>query len=166
MSAYRLAIRPAASSSAPNSFLLTFFCTLLHGAKCYPLSFHTNPNSFAQNTGVAYPPLPLVGRSQSEKLSPVTPFAAALADPLHPLENPATLSPVFAALTHFVTSKPFVCHSYKKHPGVAYACASSGNLIMEQFRSSHVITARTASMLHTQTVSLRRGCPVGNFLTC
>jgi hypothetical protein len=34
------------------------------------------------------------------------------------IENTATLSPAFATLTGFVTANPFVCHSYKKTPGV------------------------------------------------
>jgi hypothetical protein len=35
-------------------------------------------------------------------------------------ENPATLSPFPVTLTSLVTPNSFVCHSYKKHPGVGY----------------------------------------------
>jgi hypothetical protein len=49
---------------------------------------------------------------------PLSPFFAALADRSQLAENPATLSLVFATLTRFVTSNPFVCHSYEKTPGV------------------------------------------------
>jgi hypothetical protein len=35
-------------------------------------------------------------------------------------DNPTTLSPAFAALTHFASSKSFVCHSYTKSPGVRH----------------------------------------------
>ena len=49
--------------------------------------------------------------------APVTPFFAT--DTVDPqlTENPATLSPVLATLTRRVKPYPFVCHSYKKHPG-------------------------------------------------
>jgi hypothetical protein len=50
--------------------------------------------------------------------APLTPFFAALTGSLQLIENQATLSPAFATLTHFVTVKSFVCHSYKKAPGV------------------------------------------------
>ncbi len=50
--------------------------------------------------------------------APVTPFVATLTVSSQLTENPATLSPVFATLTRHVKPSPFVCHSYKKHPGV------------------------------------------------
>jgi hypothetical protein len=65
-------------------------------------------------------------------LAPVTPFLvypelrrvypeprrATLALDSQLTENPATLSPFPATLTSRVNPNPFVCHSYKKHPGV------------------------------------------------
>src|ERR1700730_18129593 len=59
-----------------------------------------------------------VGCQLSPVSHPVSPFVATLADSSQPIENPATLSPVFATLTSRVNPKSFVCHSYKKHPGV------------------------------------------------
>jgi hypothetical protein len=41
-----------------------------------------------------------------------------LTSPLQLTENTATSSPAFATLTHHVNRNPFLCHSYRKHPGV------------------------------------------------
>jgi hypothetical protein len=49
---------------------------------------------------------------------PLSPFLATLTSNSQLVENPTTLSPAFAALTRCVKSKSFVCHSYKKPPGV------------------------------------------------
>ena len=49
-----------------------------------------------------------------------TPFPATLASLPQTAENATTLSPAFATLTNHVNHKPFVCHSYKKTPGVGY----------------------------------------------
>ena len=46
--------------------------------------------------------------------SPLSPFPATLTSTAQLIENPSTLSPLFAALTTFVTAKSFVCHSYRK----------------------------------------------------
>jgi hypothetical protein len=62
--------------------------------------------------------LPLVARRRSQPaFAPVTPFVATDTAASQLTENPATLSPVFATLTRRVKPNPFVCHSYKKHPG-------------------------------------------------
>jgi len=47
----------------------------------------------------------------------LTPFPATLTSPSQIAENTTTLSPAFATLTSRVKHKPFVCHSYRKHPG-------------------------------------------------
>jgi hypothetical protein len=52
-----------------------------------------------------------------QKRSPVSPFPATLTNHLQLIENTATLSPFAATLTSRVKHNPFVCHSYKKHPG-------------------------------------------------
>jgi len=44
-------------------------------------------------------------------------FLATLADDSQLTENSPTLSPVPATLTGRVKHNPFVCHSYRKHPG-------------------------------------------------
>ena len=49
--------------------------------------------------------------------APLTPFPATLGGKSQLIENPAALSPAFAALTSRVRHKSSVCHSYKKHPG-------------------------------------------------
>jgi hypothetical protein len=49
--------------------------------------------------------------------APLTPFPATLRGKPQLIENPAALSRVVATLTRHVRHKPFVCHSYKKHPG-------------------------------------------------
>jgi hypothetical protein len=57
---------------------------------------------------------PLANRSPRSRLSP---FPATLGGKLQLIENPATLSLVAATLTRHVHHNPFVCRSYKKHPG-------------------------------------------------
>jgi hypothetical protein len=49
--------------------------------------------------------------------APLTPFPATLTDDSQLTENPAALSPVPATLMSRVNHNPFVCHSYRKHPG-------------------------------------------------
>jgi hypothetical protein len=49
---------------------------------------------------------------------PLSPFPATLTSCPQLVENPATLSLLFATLTLCVTPKSFACHSYKKLPGV------------------------------------------------
>src|SRR5208282_5269847 len=48
----------------------------------------------------------------------LTPSPATLTSHLQLIENKTTLSLLFATLTRRVKVNPFVCHSYKKHPGV------------------------------------------------
>jgi hypothetical protein len=59
----------------------------------------------------------LATRHSSLATAPLTPFLATLTG--HPQlgENPATLSLFTATLTRHVHHNPFVCRSYKKHPG-------------------------------------------------
>jgi len=45
-------------------------------------------------------------------------LTATLTRPPQLTDNTATLSPSFATLANRVNPNPFVCHSYKKHPGV------------------------------------------------
>src|SRR5579864_6071248 len=52
------------------------------------------------------------------EMPPVTPLFATLTDHSQLNENPATLSPFAATVTSRVKHNFFVCHSYKKHPGV------------------------------------------------
>jgi hypothetical protein len=75
------------------------------GVGCQPLTNHPfpHPSSFRSHVPTAAPP---------------TPFPATLAASLQPTEIPATLSPFAATLTGRINHNPFVCHSYKKHPGV------------------------------------------------
>jgi hypothetical protein len=54
------------------------------------------------------------------KTSRVTPLFATLTSHLQSTENKATLSPFPATLTYCVKHNPFVCHSYRKHPGWGY----------------------------------------------
>src|SRR5579859_4100297 len=77
-----------------------------------PLSFgnfqtsqHSNLSTFRQ------------GVHSSLATAPLTPFPATLSGKSQLIENPAALSRVLATLTRHVHRNPFVCHSYKKHPG-------------------------------------------------
>src|SRR5579859_3489947 len=49
--------------------------------------------------------------------APLPSFPATLRRKSQLIENPAALSRVVATLTRQVHHNPFVCHSYKKHPG-------------------------------------------------
>src|SRR5579859_2432004 len=66
---------------------------------------HSNRSTFRQ------------GIRSSLATAPLTPFPATLTDRSQLTENPAALSRVVATLTRHVHHNPFVCHSYKKHPG-------------------------------------------------
>src|SRR5579859_4203704 len=57
------------------------------------------------------------GIRSSLATAPLTPFPATLRRKSQLIENPAALSRVVATLTRHVHLNPFVCHSYKKHPG-------------------------------------------------
>jgi hypothetical protein len=74
---------------------------------CRQSSFRFNLRRLSARTGVT-------SRLSSPSLTLVF---ATLAGISQLLEISTTLSPVFATLTHSVTSKFFVCHSYKKPPG-------------------------------------------------
>jgi hypothetical protein len=83
--------------------------------RLYPL--HSNHCHPERSEGSAF--LSLVAPRRSPlALAPLTPFLATLAAASQLTENPATLSPFAAALRRRVKPNPFVCHSYKKHPGV------------------------------------------------
>src|SRR5690348_1024211 len=58
-----------------------------------------------------------VGCQLSAVSSPATPFPATLSGKSQLIENPAALSPFPATLTRHLRHNPFVCRSYKKHPG-------------------------------------------------
>ena len=80
--------------SSPNLYPFNFkllALSVIEGSTFEPSNLHTTP--------------------------PLSPFTATLASPLQSTENLATLSPAFATLTRHVNHNPFVCHSYKKHPG-------------------------------------------------
>jgi hypothetical protein len=62
-------------------------------------------------------PLPFDFKLSTVDLLPLTPFPATLTSLSQLAEKPATLSPVYAALSSLVTPKSFACHSYKKHRG-------------------------------------------------
>src|SRR5271156_1970574 len=68
--------------------------------------------------------------SSQASIAPLTRLYGTLADNPQTIENPATLGPVFATLTSTVKHKSFVCHSYKKQPGV-------GVPLVVVFRSLH-----------------------------
>jgi hypothetical protein len=70
---------------------------------------------------------------------PLSPFPATLTDNSQLTENSATLSPVPATLTRRVKHNPFVCHSYKKHPGGGVP-PSAGDLLFPQSNHSLLTT--------------------------
>jgi len=56
----------------------------------------------------------------AQKCTHLSPLAAPLTDHSQLIEETITLNLIFATLTDRVKHKSFVCHSYKKHPGVGY----------------------------------------------
>src|SRR5208282_4833726 len=66
------------------------------------------------------PNIPTFAPANLETTLPLSSLPATLTDGLQLIENSATLSPFAATLTRHVTLNPFVCHSYKKHPGWGY----------------------------------------------
>ena len=85
----------------------------LHSNPCHPHSNQCHPE---RSEGSALPFL-VAPRRSLLALAPRNAFLATLAVTSQRTENPATLSPLRAALTRRVNLNPFVCHSYKKHPG-------------------------------------------------
>jgi hypothetical protein len=81
----------------------------LEGFSSPPSTPKISSRRFVSCLSIYHPPL---------ATAPLTPFAAALTAPRQLNENSTTLSPLAATLTSHVNHNPFVCHSYKKHPGV------------------------------------------------
>jgi hypothetical protein len=65
-------------------------------------------------------------RPLSQKCVVLTPFPATLTGHRQLAENTTTLSPAVATLTIRVMVNPFVCHSYRKHPGWGSHPSSQG----------------------------------------
>jgi len=80
-------------------------------------------SSFCARGASAFSSFPLpfnISTFELSNLQPIlspSPFFATLTNPLQLAENTSTLSPAFATLTRHVNHNPFVCHSYRKHPG-------------------------------------------------
>jgi hypothetical protein len=72
--------------------------------------------------------------SAVSSLSP-SPFPATVTGSSQLIENPATLSPAFATLTSHVNPNPFVCHSYRKTPGVGYPRRASHLFVFSPFNT-------------------------------
>jgi hypothetical protein len=122
-------------SPAGITSLLTFFCTLLHffaSRKKLSPFFSSNSRLFAQNSRGGVSAVGVTSLHASSGLlafdlqrptvdSPLlTPFLATLTKSLQLTEKSGTLTPAVAALTQFVTSNSFICHSYEKTPGVGH----------------------------------------------
>ena len=88
-----LALPPGSAHPSPSSF------------ENFPTFQHSNLSTFRQ------------GIRSSLATAPLTPFPATLRGKSQLIENPAALSRVLATLTRHLHLNPFVCHSYKKHPG-------------------------------------------------
>ena len=90
-----------------------------HGVGVYPdpvgaLSFSS---SHAVGCKLSALDFPFNLKFSTLKRLPVTPFPATLTSLSQIAENTPTLSPIFAALSSRVNHNPFVCYSYRKHPG-------------------------------------------------
>src|SRR6185437_6057648 len=70
------------------------------------------------------PPRPFQRFSASDlATASLTPFLATFRKKSQLIQYPAALSRVVATLTRHLHHNPFVCHSYKKHPGGGYTLA-------------------------------------------
>src|SRR5580658_1870377 len=81
----------------------------------------------------------------SSECAPVTPFPAALTSHPQLAENATTLSPAFATLTRRVKLNPFVCHSYRKHPGWVYPPAKSFLSPLDRLLTRHSRSGRPSA---------------------
>ena len=99
--------------------------------------------------------------------APLTPFPATLRRQSQLIENPAALSRAVATLTRHVHHNPFVCHSYKKHPGWGPAivhffvaqtsvCALSRQSASQRSEAKHPHELRNLADL--PVASLSRAC--------
>jgi len=123
----------------PKPFAINLFRTLSQntrgGGPPSPLSFHPDRPTLIHLLERCATVLPLSVGCQLSAVSSLSlsPFAATLTDSPQLIENPATLSPAFATLTSRVNPNPFVCHSYKKHPGWGYPRRASRLFVFSPF---------------------------------
>ena len=94
----------------------------------------------------------LAGSHSSLATAPLTPFPATLREKSQLIENPAALSRVVATLTRYVHHNPFVCHSYKKHPG---SHLSSPRSFRSGFSRSNFLPARRSPLATISFTTLR-----------
>jgi hypothetical protein len=94
-----------------------------HSDRCRPersegSAFRFSPLCALSVSAFSFPDVsPLNLKLSTVNFPSLSPFAATLTGFLQLTENKTTLSPAFATLTRRVKLNPFVCHSYKKHPG-------------------------------------------------
>jgi hypothetical protein len=87
-----------------------------HSSQSLAHTFHHLWGVHYVRTIVALP----TSRFASTKIS-VSLLFASLTQSTQLDQNKTTLSPAVSTLTRHVKLNPFVCHSYRKHPGVGYA---------------------------------------------
>src|SRR5579859_4737964 len=108
-----------------------------------PGSAHPSPSSFGNFQTFQHSNLSTFRQGVHSYLAtaPVTPFPATLTGKAQLIENPAALSPVLATLTRHLHLNPFVCHSYKKHPGGGYTLQPAISLRKLTTRHSPLATS-------------------------
>ena len=115
---------------------------------------HPDPNRCHPDSNYCHPELsegsaflsPVAHRRSPLALTPLTPFLATLIVASQLTENPATLSPVLATLTRRVKPNPFVCHSYKKHPGWGSHSSNQNPAFLPAPNHKSPVTARVLSL--------------------
>ena len=110
---------PAASPTNRSPLPRPFHSNRCHPERSEGSAFRISPYRVLSAYAFASPDFyPFNFRLSTVNHPSLSPFPATLTDNSQLTENPATLSPLPATLTSRVKPKSFICHSYKKTPGV------------------------------------------------
>src|SRR5208282_4001849 len=101
------------------------------------------------------PNIPTFAPANLETTLPLSSLPATLTDGLQLIENSATLSPFAATLTRHVTLNPFVCHSYKKHPGWGYPVPAKSLCAFFDLAAVNSNGIRTSKTRHLKSFRIR-----------
>lgn len=124
-------------------------------------SVHVNRNSIVPSHRAIPAPSFLDLSSSDFQLStlnglPVSLFPATLTNTAQLVENSTTSSPAFATLTNFAPPNFFVCHSYKKTPGVGIQMPAPQSRKKMNYKSARTNSAKDSTRCAHCTPSGRR----------
>jgi hypothetical protein len=147
-----------------------------------PIASIASPHFPSPRMGCTHPGLKPCHPSHRKDRRPIVPFpqdeSAAYSSPLNysllTTHRSLSLSPLFATLTGYVTPKSFICHSYKKLPGVGVPslrslrtlCASTPQrypcrfkLALPSHHTGPAATSTRSSFYFTVSITHRGGRP-------